>query len=177
MPVPGARAPRWTEESRKTAIFSALCIVVALAPLPLGSERPLAWSMLGLAVGALLAATVFSSFRDLATFQRDLVVPLGLFGVVVVVILLQMTSWTPSSWHNPIWDEASEALGRSLSGAISVDPYLAAVYVLRLLTYAGVFFIAVVLSGFRSCSHRVEVGCDSRCGLLILRACGLLVRQ
>ncbi len=129
-------------------LFWALVITVGLAPLPLASNRPWAWGLLGLSIGLQLVA-----FAIAALFERELT-PLGwrrygaallAFAVLVVWFLVQQSSLTPEAWHNPFWREASGLLGTPLAGAIAMAPGAARETVLRLITYAGVFFLAIQL--------------------------------
>ena len=150
-PVPVAENPTWSgtrsrnrAEAWKARIFLALLVVLALAPLPLGSARPLAWEILGLAVALLLFAALASGSWDGEALSRDLVVPMVLFFVVLGYAVLQCLP-VAGSWANPIWSLAGEGLGQNLRGSIAVDPTLALVYVFRLLTYAGVFVLAYLL--------------------------------
>jgi O-antigen ligase len=52
----------------------------------------------------------------------------------------------PVGWQHPIWQLASEVLGRPVSGSISVDRSLTAIALLRLITAASVFWLALQLS-------------------------------
>jgi len=52
-------------------------------------------------------------------------------------------TWTPDAWHHPLWRDAGEALGAGIQGAISLEPDAGAETVMRLLTYGGVFWLAL----------------------------------
>jgi O-antigen ligase len=136
-------SPRRTETGR-ARIFLVLLAIVALAPLPLGSARPLAWEILGLAVAALLIVALASGTWDEEGLPRDLAVPMTLFFLVLGYAVLQCVP-LPGHWSNPIWALAGEGLGQDIRGSIAVDPALALIYVFRLLTYAGVFVLACLL--------------------------------
>jgi len=58
---------------------------------------------------------------------------------------VQNQTWTPSTWQHPIWQLASDALGQPLPGSISVDRDLTALALLRLMTSASVFWLALQL--------------------------------
>jgi O-antigen ligase len=118
-------------------------LLVVLAPLPLGSGRPLAWQAIGLAVGAMLLGLLPISFAEFGAFRRDMPIPASLLGAVLLFVGLQCTSVTPTSWHHPIWQEASQGLNRDLAGAISIDPETGRIYLLRLLSYVGIFLLAL----------------------------------
>ena len=129
-------------------LFWALLLTVGLAPLPLASNRPWAWGLLGAAVGLELVVFAVGSLFDKGLLQlewRRYRVPLLAFAVVILWAFVQLGSWTPEAWHNPLWREASGVLGVPLKSAIAVDPGAARETILRLLSYAGVFFLAVQL--------------------------------
>jgi O-antigen ligase len=59
--------------------------------------------------------------------------------------IVQISSLTPASWHSPLWQQASDTLVRGIAGAIAVDRPAGLTGLLRLLTYAGVFGLSLVL--------------------------------
>ena len=128
------------------ALFWALMAVVALAPLPLGANRPVAWSALGLVVGILLVVWAVAAMRDrslLAVAWRRIWPAAAIFAALITWYLFQAAEFSPGEWHNPIWLETSQALTLSLPGTISVNPVHSLTGVLRLLTYGGVFWLAL----------------------------------
>lgn len=143
---------RGTEGERTTAmaraLFWALMAVVALAPLPLGGNRPVAWSALGLVIGLLLVVWAVAAIRDrslLAVAWRRIWPAAATFAGLIAWYLFQAAEFSPREWHNPIWREASQALSLSLPGTISANPIDSVTGVLRLLTYGGVFWLALQL--------------------------------
>jgi O-antigen ligase len=125
--------------------FWGLIVMVALAPLPLGSNRPGPWSALAVATGALLLLWGVAAFREPGIqqpWQLHWPVTLGFFAIVAW-LYLQTVSWTPVAWHHPIWREAAEALATPLPGAISISPANGVNALMRLLTYGGVFWLAM----------------------------------
>ena len=58
---------------------------------------------------------------------------------------LQNATWTPSFLHHPIWGMAADALDRPVAGSISVNRDLTTLALIRLVTAASVFWIAVQL--------------------------------
>jgi O-antigen ligase len=126
-------------------VFVGLCAVVALAPLPLGAARPLAWDCLALIVALLLLASVIFLPASASDFIREsLIGPVILFGVVIAFALLQAMPWMPPILWNPVWDQAADTLTTSVSGSIIVDRTAGFIYILRLLTYAGIFYLALL---------------------------------
>jgi O-antigen ligase len=125
-------------------IFVGLCVIVVLAPLPLGSARPLAWDALALAVALLLLATLLLPTFEVSVEREGLSVPTVLFGIVIGVALLQTVPWVPAALRNPIWDQAIDILGEGVQGSVAADRPASFIYILRLLSYAGIFYLAVV---------------------------------
>jgi O-antigen ligase len=125
-----------------------LVALVLLAPLPLGSVYPLAWALMAAIVGVLLVAhSSVILFRGQEITQRpSLMWPwLVPFFAAAGWAALQATSLTPSTWHHPLWAEASAALGTHLAGSVSLNPFETISALLRLLTYAGIFWLALNL--------------------------------
>jgi len=136
-------------------IFGGLCLIVVLAPLPLGSARPLAWDVLALAVALLLLFTLLLPALETSIERERMSVPMMLFAVVIGVGLLQAVPWAPAGIRNPIWDQATDILGNGVYGSIAVDRVAAVIYVLRLLAYAGIFYLSVVMGRD---AHRARTG-------------------
>jgi len=148
--------PASPAHSRITAlIFGGLCTIVVLAPLPLGSARPLAWDVLALAVALLLLATLLLPTLETSIRREGLLVPTALFGIVILFALLQTVPGVPEGLRNPIWDQATDILGNGIHGSIAADRTASLIYILRLLSYAGIFYLAVI-SGRDS--HRARIG-------------------
>lgn len=131
--------------SPRSFIFWSLVTVIALAPLPFGSNRPWSWPLLSLLVGLLVVLWAVAALRDhsIARIEwqrsRMFVIP---FFILVLWFLTQASGLTPESWHHPIWQETSTALGIPLAGAISLNPEASHTALMRLLSYGGVFWLA-----------------------------------
>jgi O-antigen ligase len=123
---------------------------VLLAPLPLGSNRPLPASALFAAIGVLLCAW---GIGWLVAPARSMVrvTPfwpgLALFGLAAAWAALQAAPLTPALLHHPYWREAREALGLPYAGAISVNPAATWARLMGLLAYGGIFWLALQLCG------------------------------
>lgn len=139
--------------SANTAVFRLLLALVLLAPLPLGSNRPWAWTLMGVLVGLLLAAwavlVLAGKARAPLSFAR--IAPVA---VPVVLVMgwaaVQTLDIVPVSLWHPLWMEAAVVLGRPLAGAVSIDPTMTLTALLRLASYAGIFWLAVQLGRERS---------------------------
>lgn len=137
-------------------IFAGLVAVVALAPLPLGSNRPLPAALLLAATGALLiawAAVALFSREDLRMGSlRALALPALLYALVIAWVFFQALTLPPAlggllqSWSDPLWREASAALGLDLPPHISISPAATLEGGFRLIAYAGLFWLAFQLA-------------------------------
>ena len=145
-------------------VYWALLTVAALAPLPFGSNRPWAWAALSLVVGVLLVLWAVSAHGLRANPASGLrAIPAGGdaaalgvplrrirlaaagFAAVVLWILFQASPLAPEAWHHPLWRDAAGALDEPLAWAISIDPGRTLSALMRLLAYAGVFWLALQL--------------------------------
>jgi hypothetical protein len=76
---------------------------------------------------------------------KQIKIPAALFAAVVLWILIQNATWTPDWLHHPIWQMAADALDKPIDGSISVNRDLTTLALLRLITTASVFWIAMQL--------------------------------
>jgi O-antigen ligase len=123
----------------------ALIAIVALAPLPLGSNRPWAWELLGALVGLLMSVVGFYQLLHPDSARqslRPLRVPAILFAVVIGWTIVQCMSFTPSTWHHPLWSQAQDYLGPQVVSSVSINRTASISRILRLITYAGVFWLS-----------------------------------
>tara|TARA_R110000824_G_scaffold390760_2_gene587433 strand:- start:102554 stop:104038 length:1485 start_codon:yes stop_codon:yes gene_type:complete len=132
-------------------LFRAVIAIVALAPMPLASNRPLPAALLALVTGLLLLAYGFhrTSPRQSAVPAKWLRVPLILYGAACLWIAIQampLPGFAAALWADPIWAEAGKALGRDLTGHISVNPNETLNGLMRLLTYAAIFWLTLQLT-------------------------------
>jgi O-antigen ligase len=136
---------------------NAALAVVILSPLPLGSDRPLWWTLLAVLIGLLVAAYA----GELALLRRAPPLPVAsLMGILLPYLAMlfwaffQTLSVAPESLWHPLWENAGNVLGGKLAGAISVNPEESLIGILRLTTYAGVFWLFVQLGRDRSFAER-----------------------
>lgn len=128
-------------------VFYGLLVLIALAPLPFGSNRPWAWSLLSLWVGVLVlldAVTAgFDPVRGESRFMRRIALPFLLFLPVIIWIILQATPDIFTDIAHPIWSEVSAQLGQLLPSYVTISPELTSDALMALLAYAGVFWLAL----------------------------------
>lgn len=132
----------------ESLLLAALILGLAWAPAWLGSNRAMAWGVNGILFPGLVIAYELSRIvlgRPHAVAARYLLVPIGLFIGVVAWILLQITPGITPSLIHPIWPLAAQTLGEPVPGTISVNPGASALGLLRLITDASVFWLALQL--------------------------------
>ena len=142
----------------ETVLLWLLLAIVLLAPLPLGSNRPLPASALSAAVGALLC--MWGIGRLLAPPQAAVPVrpfwpALLLFGLAAAWAAVQAVPFTPALLHHPHWSEARAVLGLSYAGAISLNPDATWNRLMGLLAYGGIFWLALQLCRSSARAHQV----------------------
>ena len=126
--------------------FWLLLLLVALAPLPFGANRPWAWSLLALCAAGLtvmwaLAALVNADTVALSWGRyRPLFV---LFAGFVAWSLYQALGPAPEAWWGPGWKQLAAIADGPVRGAISAAPERSMTAIMRLLSYAAVFWIAM----------------------------------
>jgi O-antigen ligase len=129
-------------------LFWAFIAGLAWAPFWFGSNDLLAWGINavlfpGLAI--IYEASILIRGERHPLSIKELWIPAVLFVAVVLWIGFQNATWTPSFLHHPIWGMAADALYRPVAGSISVNRDLTTLALLRLVTAASVFWIAVQL--------------------------------
>jgi O-antigen ligase len=130
------------------ALLWAFIAGLAWCPFWFGSNEPLAWGINALLFPGLVAIYEISLLvrgerHPIAI--KHVKLPAALFAAVVVWIFIQNATWTPGWLHHPIWQMSADALERPIAGSISVDRDLTTLALLRLITAASVFWIALQL--------------------------------
>lgn len=121
-----------------------LIATLAWAPLPFGSARPWAWDLLGMLVLALLGlSAAYETMRPSRSgMLKPLLPALIMGGLVTAWIVIQALPWNLFGLHHPLWDRASEVLGRPLAVSLSIDREATRVHLFRLMTYGAFFAVA-----------------------------------
>lgn len=131
-------------------LYAGLLILVALAPLPLASNRPLPAALLAIIGGVLLivwAITIWFG-AGVTISPAKVKVSLALYALVCAWIWFQsmpLPSIT-SPGADPIWAVAGTTLGLPLPGRISVNPGETLSGLMRLLCYGAVFWLSLQLN-------------------------------
>jgi O-antigen ligase len=119
--------------------FGLLVAALAVAPFPLGANRPWSWSLLCMLVVVcwlLWYASVWAQPNAVARLGRGLIAPLALIAIALVWGVVQFLPVAPASWAHPIWQLAAGILGSPSGGAISLDPWRTETTVMKFATYA-----------------------------------------
>jgi O-antigen ligase len=138
-----------------SAAFGLLLASLAWAPLPLGSNRPWAWSLLAL-LGA--SCLLLWSTGLLLTGEKVRVPwPVGFAAATTACVavwgFLQGTPGIlPEEWAHPIWREVAET-GLTVRPTVAISPEATRDSVMRLLGYAA-FFALGFLAGRDSARAR-----------------------
>lgn len=129
-------------------IFGGLIAGLAWVPFWFGGNRPWVWAVNAIYFCGLVA--VYEA-RLLSTSGRHPVairrVRPAVAGVVVACLwsLVQTGTWLPTVFEHPVWQAARDALQLDIAGSISINRGASAVAMLRLITAAGVFWLALQL--------------------------------
>lgn len=127
-------------------IFAGLILLIIISPLPLGSNREWSWSLCATYAATLGIIWALVNFNSRTLFIRvPIFVIVGLFSFAIIWSLVQLAAWVPEAWKHPLWQMAGVALNEELSGAISLSNENGWTAILRLLSYALVFFLALQL--------------------------------
>ena len=127
-------------------LFGALCIGLVWAPFWLGSNRLIPWGINGLYFSALalaLEASLLIRRRPHPISVTWIAPAAALFIVVVLWIGVQISTSIPTTLAHPIYGMASELLKAELPASISVNRTLTSLALVRLLTDAALFWVAL----------------------------------
>ncbi len=152
------RLHRATAETSGAWLRVSLFALLALSPLPLGSNRAVWWTLIAMVVGVLLSAY---AYRIWTAKERP---GLGLWPVMPIVLpymlamlwaIFQMLPLPSIGFTHPLWSLTSEALGEEVGHYISLDPHRTGTGIMRLLTYGGVFWLALQFGRERGFAERL----------------------
>jgi len=128
------------------AVFWAFALAVALAPLPFGGNQPWAWSAIALVLGAISVLWGLGALADrsLVTLSARRTLPFALvFLALALWLALQASGLLPPALQHPDWGAMGEALGVEPQGALALAPDRAWTALMRLLSYAAAFWLAL----------------------------------
>jgi O-antigen ligase len=143
-----AQAEVGRSEAVEQIVFWLFIAALAWTPFWYGSNDLVAWgvnAVLFPGLAALYELWLLIAGRPHPIGLRKLALPAALFGAVVVWVWVQTLIFAHSPPAHPIWDMAAGALGQPLAGSISVNRDLTLLALIRLITAASVFWVAVQL--------------------------------
>ena len=122
-------------------------LIVALAPLPFGSNRPESWNLISLFVGVLALASLvtISKGKKNRSLLRKLIIPACLVLLTLAFIVVQSSSLFPVM-HTPLWPQMSLIISDSNISSISVNPTLTLSNLTLYFCYISIFWLAVITS-------------------------------
>ncbi len=129
-----------------------LLLLVVLAPLPLGSNREWSWTLCAALAAALVLLWLVSLGWRRSPAERFVhPVIILLFLLAVGWVVVQTLTGVPPGWKHPLWAQAADVLGTDLRGEelpamISLAAEDSWTGLMRLLSYALVFFLAFQLA-------------------------------
>ena len=139
-------------------IFRALVTLVLLAPLPFGSFPVWAWSIVAAGTGALLlgwGAQVFTASLTAIRLPARLWWSVAPFVAAMLWAMFQTVPLAPPSLHHPLWRDTARVLGIEYTGTISLDPASSRESIVRIASYAGIFWLALQLGRTREHARSV----------------------
>ncbi len=131
-------------------LYWAVLGIVAVAPLPFGSNQPWSWSLLATLAGALLVIWSIAhlrSSRPLPVAAWRVALPAGLFISVCLYAAAQTLPILPPSLAHPLWSLDPALQPATGLFTISLSPADTLTALLRLLSYGIIFWL--VLQGSR----------------------------
>src|SRR5262249_740483 len=143
-----SRAQATSSEAVERVLFWIFVAALAWCPFWFGSSDVGAWGINAIVFPGLAASYEISILLRRAKHPiaiNRLSVPVGLFGATVLWIIIQNRTWTPPTVQQQIWQMASDALERPLAGSISLDRDLTTLALIRLITSASAFWLALQL--------------------------------
>jgi len=129
----------------KPMIFYCLLFTVLLSPLPFGANRAWSWSLWALIIAVLAIAwaiSVIKNSKNLQSLQcfnsiRPLII---IFSGVLIWSILQ--TFATNLAPHPLWELTSQALNIPVKASISLTPDDSITSMMRILSYALVFFLS-----------------------------------
>ena len=138
-----------------SGLLVPFAMFLAWAPIPYASNRAWSWSLLALVTAALLLVSVVAQARGLLArtipwpvwFAGATLLPVAAWAYLQTVPVADLPGFMAGfARAQPIWGEAKALLGDARP-TMDLDPALGREALMRLLTYAGVFWLAFQLGG------------------------------
>jgi O-antigen ligase len=146
--TPGPKTHAHRDHAVDRIVFALLLAGLLWAPAWYGSDRPQAWAVNAILFPGLLVVRELA--QSLGRAESVKVTPLmlvafALVGIAFVWACLQLSVFTPKSWHHPLWPMTNDVLGTAISSRIAIAPDRALIALMRFVTVASAFWLAVGL--------------------------------
>jgi hypothetical protein len=146
-----------------------LVVLICEAPALLLWDGPLAQTLI-VGVGASTLLITVRSLRPLETkFFTSLIRPVALAAAIPALWIVMQVIPIRALAH-PIWKTAGTALGRSLTGAISIDPGLSLLALSQYLSITAVAFVSSAIAVDRNRAEWLLFALTGSCSLIALIA-------
>lgn len=135
-----------------------LLFLIYLTPLPFGSNRPIWSALLALITGALLCVWAYSTIKDknlLTVSVKNIRFIFFPFLAVLIWCLMQTLPIWPDSMTHPLWETTYMNFGVKGAKSISIDNYETIISTMKLLTYGGIFWLALQLGRSRRNAKKI----------------------
>lgn len=153
-----SRAPEMlrSRSSGRELIWLIGVAIVAVAPAPLGSHRPIFWALNAMMVSALAALYILRSpsGRRFDVPLSHIAVPMCLWLATLAWAVVQLAPIGTEGVHAAVWRDATDALGQALPTRISVDPAATIYAIIRMATYGLLFFLMLQATASRRLARR-----------------------
>ena len=143
-----SRASRIPADIVERMLLWAFVASLAWCPFWFGSNVLLAWginAVLFPGLAAIYEVSLLIRGERHPVAVKQIWLPAVLFAAVVLWVLIQNATWTPDWMHHPIWQMTADELNKPVAGSISVDRDVTSLALLRLITAASAFWIALQL--------------------------------
>lgn len=138
------------------AAFWSFALSFVLLPVGLGGDRPipLGLAQVGLAFSG-ICLVLSPSLIDNVPIYKRLRFSAYCLGAALLWAVVQILPIVPTGWTHPLWQSASDVLGKTLRGSISIVPEDAVKGLARLVTYISAGVLAYVFGQDARRSHQL----------------------
>ncbi len=151
----------FSEKNISALIFFPFTAMVVLSPIPFGSIFPWSTTLISTLTAILLLGWVaqasFHHAQPAISLRKTWALLLAP-SLVVAWISFQIAPWTPESLHHPLWKSAETILGEKLDSRITLDAHESATALMRILTYCGIFWLALQYGRQHENARRLVLG-------------------
>lgn len=137
---PGGRVGAALEQGA----FAGFVLLLAVCPFWFGSNRLVAWGLNAALVGLILLCHEIGlrlQGKPYPLAPSNLIAPAAALAATLLWILAQLLDLGPDPIR--LWETGRSILGRPVAGTLSISPDLTGIALVRLLTVAGMFWLAV----------------------------------